>query len=265
MAVSFIPSQLATWSQTPLPYTANPRKLLIADLLLCLRKAKFIPGIFLPLRIGKNASPWDELYPSLINLKSIILHVILVIGQTIFLISLPFLILFPTFWIVAYVSTFVFTNGLLTKLLNGNTIRLEPKKEILDQLAARKGKNYDDEYWIYMNGVSVGKDWLQSNIDRLTLTFGRHVHGVLNPTDGILFDLIQCLIQRNLAFATNDIREAYVDIKSALYDEKIKKVVLILHSQGGIEGGLILDWLLAEGKRMTLLFKDRADSYSTTR
>jgi hypothetical protein len=35
-------------------------------------------------------------------------------------------------------------------------------------------------------------------------------------------------------------------IKKALYAPGVKKVVLILHSQGGIEGSMILDWLLAE-------------------
>jgi hypothetical protein len=35
-------------------------------------------------------------------------------------------------------------------------------------------------------------------------------------------------------------------IKKALYAPGINKVVLILHSQGGIEGGLILDWLYDE-------------------
>ncbi len=54
-------------------------------------------------------------------------------------------------------------------------------------------------------------------------------------------------IQRNFTYATNDVREAYVQIKNALYNDKINKVVFILHSQGGIEGSLIIDWLLAEG------------------
>jgi hypothetical protein len=35
-------------------------------------------------------------------------------------------------------------------------------------------------------------------------------------------------------------------VKNALYKPGIKKVVLILHSQGGIEGSMILDWLLDE-------------------
>ncbi|KAM0248027.1 hypothetical protein ACHAQJ_009632, partial [Trichoderma viride] len=63
---------------------------------------------------------------------------------------------------------------------------------------------------------------------------------------GVVFDLVQCLIQRALLYATSDIRECYVLVKKALYRPGVKKVVLILHSQGGIEGGMILDWLLDE-------------------
>lgn len=37
-----------------------------------------------------------------------------------------------------------------------------------------------------------------------------------------------------------------MEVKKALSDEKNTKVVLILHSQGGIEGGAIIDWLLQE-------------------
>jgi hypothetical protein len=43
-----------------------------------------------------------------------------------------------------------------------------------------------------------------------------------------------------------DVRDAYPVIKQALLEDKYNKVVLVLHSQGGIEGGLIIDWLLDE-------------------
>lgn len=58
--------------------------------------------------------------------------------------------------------------------------------------------------------------------------------------------MIQCLIQRNLDYATQDIRDCYIAVKKTLYDKKITKVVFILHSQGGIEGGMVIDWLLQE-------------------
>jgi hypothetical protein len=67
-----------------------------------------------------------------------------------------------------------------------------------------------------------------------------------SPRNGIIFDIIQCLIQRALLYSNSNVCQCYVLIKKALYAPGIKKVVLILHSQGGIEGGLILDWLYDE-------------------
>ncbi|TAQ88695.1 hypothetical protein B7494_g2980 [Chlorociboria aeruginascens] len=72
------------------------------------------------------------------------------------------------------------------------------------------------------------------------------MQGSLNFSNGIIFDIIQCLIQRNFNYATNDIRVGYATIKATLYERHLTKVILILHSQGGIEGGMIIDWLLQE-------------------
>ncbi|KAL1604070.1 hypothetical protein SLS60_005662 [Paraconiothyrium brasiliense] len=107
-------------------------------------------------------------------------------------------------------------------------------------------KKHEEECWIYLNGVSVGSHWLQSNLNRLALTFRRPITGVHNRTYGLVFDLLQCILERDFLYATTDIRRSYVTIKASLLKEKNKKVVLILHSQGGIEGSLILDWLLTE-------------------
>lgn len=63
---------------------------------------------------------------------------------------------------------------------------------------------------------------------------------------GIIFDVLECLIQRNMSYATSDVRMCYRIIKEKLYNPQYSKVVFILHSQGGIEGGLVLDWLLQE-------------------
>lgn len=70
--------------------------------------------------------------------------------------------------------------------------------------------------------------------------------GIHNTTTGIIFDVIECLIQRNFGYATGDVRLAYKVLKEKLYNPQYSKVVFILHSQGCIEGGLVLDWLLQE-------------------
>jgi hypothetical protein len=90
------------------------------------------------------------------------------------------------------------------------------------------------------------ESWMMSNINRLALTFKRPVQGIHNRTTGIIFDVVECLIQRNFSYATDDVRLAYRTVKAHLYDPRFSKVVFILHSQGGIEGGLVLDWLLQE-------------------
>ena len=69
---------------------------------------------------------------------------------------------------------------------------------------------------------------------------------------GIVFDILQCLIQRDFGYSTNEIRDAYSYVKSNLIEPKHQKVILIVHSQGGIIASLMLDWLLAELPRDAL-------------
>jgi hypothetical protein len=87
---------------------------------------------------------------------------------------------------------------------------------------------------------------MKMNLNRLALTFGRPILGIHNRTSGVVFDVIECLIQRNFSYATGDIRVCYRHLKDILYDPKKTKVVFIMHSQGAIEGGMVLDWLLQE-------------------
>lgn len=87
---------------------------------------------------------------------------------------------------------------------------------------------------------------MKNNLNRLAITFGRPILGIHNRTSGIIFDVIECLVQRNFSYATNDVRVCYKIIRDVLYDPSKTKVIFILHSQGGIEGGLVLDWLLQE-------------------
>lgn len=88
--------------------------------------------------------------------------------------------------------------------------------------------------------------WMKTNLNRLALTFGRPILGIHNRTSGLVFDVVECLIQRNFSYATSDIRICYKHLKNILYDPRKSKVVFIMHSQGGIEGGMVLDWLLQE-------------------
>lgn len=74
--------------------------------------------------------------------------------------------------------------------------------------------------------------------------FQRPVCGVHNKSYGVLFDLLECVIQRTFSYPTEDIRNAYAVLSDLLKQREVERVVLIAHSQGGIEASLVLDWLL---------------------
>ncbi|PVH69059.1 hypothetical protein DL98DRAFT_626973 [Cadophora sp. DSE1049] len=243
MSVQFFGSQIGGQTEAPLSFTGSPWALFISDALLFLRWIPYLPNIAIPLY------PWpsgdlDELYPSLPNIFDIALHAILFAMQATFIVSLLFLTHLPFFLYVAYIWIFILLNTMVCWLLNGKIPNGGLKST--EDYQSRAWARHEDECWIFLNGVAVGQHWLQSNIDRISRTFHRPVTGVHNKTSGIIFDVIQILIQRCLNYATLDVRHCYVLIKKALYTPGIKKVVLILHSQGGTEGSMILDWLLNE-------------------
>ena len=112
----------------------------------------------------------------------------------------------------------------------------------------RKKKKKREGYIVNANLVDVPnrEHWMKNNLNRLAITFGRPILGIHNRTSGIIFDVVECLIQRNFSYATSDVRICYKTVRDVLYDPSKSKVIFILHSQGGIEGGLVLDWLLQE-------------------
>jgi hypothetical protein len=69
---------------------------------------------------------------------------------------------------------------------------------------------------------------------------------------GLLLDLVECLIQRDLDYKTRDIRQGRAQIRAALKSPNTKKVVLIAHSQGGIVACSIIDWLFGELSHKTM-------------
>jgi hypothetical protein len=187
MSITFYPSQKGgPTTEVPLAYTANPFHLLWSDLCLIWRQKGTVGGILLPLRYFK-LTEFDELYPSRKNIIAVITHVVLVIFQLTFLASLFACLFVPVWAFLLWTTTYLTVNYSICRLfLNGDGHPLASTRGV-------QGADNQSEYWIYLNGVSVGSDWLQANIDRLSLTFGRKIVGILNPTDGIIFDLIQCM------------------------------------------------------------------------
>lgn len=192
------------------------------------------------------------------NLWAVLLHCGLICCQAAFLLTLVPSLLFgvpvpllgwtPSCLII--VVGFVLGNDLFCVLLNGT-------KRRFDSVNEPAWDSHEDEKWLFVNGVAVGQTWMQSNLDRLAVTFRRPVHGIHNKTRGIIFDVIETIIQRTFGYATPDIREVYADVLKYILEEKenlvsYRKIILILHSQGAVEGGLVLDWLFAAVDRELL-------------
>ncbi|KAL2434886.1 hypothetical protein ABEF95_010088 [Exophiala dermatitidis] len=234
------------WSK-PLPFTANPLLLILNDLWLFVQitftwpLTAGLPSIILPLSPSRSKG-LDELALTVPNAWSDFIHLILVVAQILFLISLFPLayILLPSLYLL-YIVAFVLGNQWFTVLLNGRR-----RSGFMSDPRCVQGKRvYPHERWVFINGVAVGEHWLQSNLNRLAMTFRRPVLGIHNQTRGIIFDVLECIIQRDLAYPTLDIRQAYDQLLAIISDPTVHKIVLIVHSQGAIEGGMVLDWLYA--------------------
>lgn len=232
----------------PLSYTADPTWLALQDIWLFIRitvtwpLSAGLPSVIFPLRPFRSGR-LDELYPSGANLWAVILHALLFFVQGIslllltpsLLVGVPFS---PTPVFLGVVIALVFGNKYFCVLLNGT------KRNYVSKIDS-SWRKYDNERWIFINGVAVGDHWMQSNLDRLAMTVRRPVYGIHNTTYGIIFDVIECIVQRTFGYATHDIRDAYSSIVESLSNEQYTKIILILHSQGAIEGGMVLDWLYA--------------------
>ncbi|KAI0104312.1 hypothetical protein GGR51DRAFT_230511 [Nemania sp. FL0031] len=236
----FFGSQVGGKSVINYSYTDQPWKLVAYDIKYFFTFSWALPWIIWPVR-PCDGDHFDELYFTADNIWCISIHVVLFILQLLFLILLPVALLLPVYLFIAALAVFFLVNSLLCRCLNGKTTTY-----VSDPKYAPALPEHRHEQWIFLNGVAVGETWLKSNINRLALTFKRPVLGIHNRTTGIIFDVIECLIQRNFSYATGDVRLAYKILKETLYNPQYSKVVFILHSQGGVEGGLVLDWLLQE-------------------
>ncbi|KAL2268394.1 hypothetical protein VTJ83DRAFT_3240 [Remersonia thermophila] len=236
----FFQPQIGDRSSTNYAYTDLPGRLIVRDIVLFFRCAWALPHLFFPFT-RTNSAELSELEPTLANFHSLAIHLILSALQLSALISLPWLFPLPVWVAAALVAGFLLVNRALCSLLDGPGVEFHSDPKYAPALP-----EHAHEQWIYINGVMTGSHWMQTNINRLAVTFKRPILGIHNKTYGLLLDILECLIQRNLGYATTDVRVCYQIIKQKLYNPQYSKIVLILHSQGGIQGSLILDWLLQE-------------------
>ncbi|KAI5843615.1 hypothetical protein BZA05DRAFT_321457, partial [Tricharina praecox] len=235
---SYIPSQLEAPATAALTLRASPFKLLLDDAKLVLSLVRWIPGIFLPLR-SKNR--YAESSPTRANLQDISLHISLFF-LTISALSLGarILLAFPGWVTILYALVCWLALMALCRPLNYGPRVLHSAVDLTAY------PTHPRERWIFVNGICAGTRWLQENLDMISTIFRRPVTGVHNRTYGLIFDLFECLVQRDFSYMTDDIRIAYNTLKETLLDEDVDKVVLVTHSQGGIIVAAAVDALCAD-------------------
>lgn len=144
---------------TPIPYTSNPLLLVLNDLWLFAQITitwpitAGLPSIILPLSPTRSGG-LDELALTPKNAWASVLHVFLIVLQTVFLVSLVPLayMLLPVLYF-AYIIAFVLGNQAFTVLLNG----WRKHGLFVSHPRCVAGKPvHEHEKWVFINGVAVG-------------------------------------------------------------------------------------------------------------
>ncbi|CAK9785273.1 hypothetical protein CC85DRAFT_285337 [Cutaneotrichosporon oleaginosum] len=104
----------------------------------------------------------------------------------------------------------------------------------------------DTEAWFFVNGVMTTNSGAEDVAVRLHDLFKRPIVAVLNRSFGLWFDLLECMMQRDLLLTTSDIRQGYKTVRKAVLDPRRKRIVIIGHSQGGIITSAWVDMLLTD-------------------
>ena len=200
------------------------------------------PGIFIPFW---TTNPRDEFYLRNSNLFGLIaLAIASVVPILLLLVALPAFVLLPGFACVLVIAAGIGFIRVVCLPFEGPS--LATSEPPTDEAVIARQHLLNSERWIFLNGCCVTGHALQQNLNLLSETFGRPVQGVHNETWGILGDIVECIIQRAFGFCSKETRVAYEYVKAYCSNPKVKKVVLIGHSQGGIMVSQILDQLFMD-------------------
>jgi len=148
----FYGSQVGGKVVVPHSYTGSPAQLLRSDIWSALRFFTLLPYIVWPL-FPQDSGHFCELYASKENLYNIFLHVVLVLMQLPFILSIPFWVIMPVplSWIICGAAVFGIINQGICFLLNGPHMRYVSKPKY-----SMNRKEHKNEQWIFLNGVAVG-------------------------------------------------------------------------------------------------------------
>jgi len=98
----------------------------------------------------------------------------------------------------------------------------------------RHNNEANKDRWIFVNGMCLDNNLGGANATQLSKLFQRQVGFFHNPTQGLLFDLFECMVGRTFSFQTPVSRRLAKSLTRYLLNDHYERVVLVCHSQGGI-------------------------------
>lgn len=220
----------------------GPFSLAFRDLWTCVKMFSLFPGVINPIW---TTNPQHEFYPWGPNVPGmILLSVASILEVFVVLTVVPMFLILP-----GPVSICIFIAG--QALVHAICWPMQGpsraySKRPTDPARIAMHQQYSNERWFFLNGCCVSGHNLQMNVDVLSETFGRPVFGIHNRTYGVLGDLFECIMQRAFDLFTEETRVCYEYIKAYCSDPKVKKVMIIAHSQGCIMASQILDQLYVD-------------------
>jgi hypothetical protein len=99
---------------------------------------------------------------------------------------------------------------------------------------------FDNERWFLINGICTDRRVAELNAYALFNMFERPITTLYNACNGVLLDLLECAVGKEWDATTDAARIALPELLEALRDDKVKRVVLISHSQGTIVAAVLL-------------------------
>lgn len=148
--IRFYGSQVGSKVKLSHVTSTEPISLLYHDIVTAIKSSPYIIYIFWPVWPALSGD-FCELAPTRGNIWSCFLHLVLVIIQIPFVLSVPLWIAFPVWTVILGVAGFMVLNNMICYFLNGC------KKEFhSEERFAKKRKEHEGEQWVFMNGVAAG-------------------------------------------------------------------------------------------------------------
>ncbi len=121
--------------------------------------------------------------------------------------------------------------------------RTFPLREPPSSVVQEKKDEYANEAWFFVNGITTNIPMLKLNGEYLRDLFKRPFELIYNSTDGIVIDIVECLLGRTFDAPSKPCEYLTDRIGDALKSH-YERVILICHSQGCIITSNVVENLL---------------------